>query len=212
MEFASEMLVKASLFGLRISEVPTTLSPAGRSRPPHLRRWRDGWRHLRFLLLFRPRWLFFYPGLALIVAGLAVMGLVLPGSRQIGSVTLDVHTLLYGGAAVVIGFQAVLFATFARVFAIREGFLPDDPRLRRASRLFTLEVGLIAGIALVLAGLGGSIYALFYWGDRSFGELNYQDTLRIVIPSVVLLTVGFQTIFSSLFLSFLGLSDHGQAR
>jgi glycosyltransferase involved in cell wall biosynthesis len=207
MEFASEMLVKASLFGLRVTEVPITLSPAGRSRAPHLRPWRDGWRHLRFLLLFRPRWLFLYPGLALMAIGLVVMGLVLPGSRRIGSVTLDVHTLLYGGAAVVIGFQAVLFATFARIFAIKEGFLPDDPRLRRISRIATLEVGLVAGLLLVLAGLGGSIYALVYWGNRSFGALDYQDTFRIVIPSVVLLTAGFQTMFSSLFLSFLGLKD-----
>lgn len=207
MEFASEMLVKASLFDLRVTEVPITLSPAGRSRAPHLRPWRDGWRHLRFLLLFRPRWLFLYPGLALMTIGLLLMGLVLPGSRRIGSVTLDVHTLLYGGAAVVIGLQAVLFATFARIFAIREGFLPDDPRLRRISRVATLEVGLVAGLVLVLAGIGGSIYAVVYWGDRSFGALDYQDTFRIVIPSAVLLTAGFQTIFSSLFLSFLGLKD-----
>jgi glycosyltransferase involved in cell wall biosynthesis len=212
MEFASEMLVKASLFGLRVTEVPITLSPAGRSRRPHLRPWRDGWRHLRFLLLFRPRWLFLYPGLALMVLGLALMGLVLPGSRRIGSVTLDVHTLLYGGAAVVIGLQAVLFATFARIFAIREGFLPDDPRLRNISRLVTLERGLVAGSLLVLAGLAGSIYAVVYWGNRSFGALNYQDTFRIVIPSVVLLTAGFQTIFSSVFLSFLGLRDSGRLR
>ena len=207
MEFASEMLVKASLFGLRVTEVPITLSRAGRSRRPHLRPWRDGWRHLRFLLLFRPRWLFLYPGLALMLIGLVLMGLVLPGSRRIGSVTLDVHTLLYGGAAVVIGLQAVLFATFARIFAIREGFLPDDPRLRTISRLVTLEHGLAAGGLLVAAGLAGSVYAVVYWGSRSFGALDYQDTFRIVIPSVVLLTAGIQTMFSSLFLSFLGLRN-----
>jgi glycosyltransferase involved in cell wall biosynthesis len=212
MEFASEMVVKAQLFGLKVGEVPTTLSPDGRSRGSHLRTWRDGWRHLRFLLLFRPRWLFLYPGLALMALGAAVMALVLPGPRDVGPVTLDVHTLVYAGAAIVIGFQAVVFATFARVFAMVEGFLPEDPGLRRLLRYLSLEVGLVVGLLLVVAGLAASVYALVLWGDRSFGELDYQDTLRVVVPAAVLLTLGCQTIASSLFLSFLGLRDVHRAR
>ena len=148
MEFASEMVVKATLLGLRITEVPTTLSPDGRSRPPHLRSWRDGWRHLRFLLLFSPRWLFLYPGALLMLVGLAVGAWILPGPRTIGGVSFDVHTLTYAAAAVLIGFQSIAFAVFTKVFAINEGLLPEDPRFHKLFTTITLEVGLLVGVGV----------------------------------------------------------------
>lgn len=205
MEFASEMVVKATLNGRRVAEVPTTLSPDGRTRPPHLRSWRDGWRHLRFLLLYSPRWLFLYPGGLLMLAGLMVLLWLIPGPKKLGGVTFDVHTLLYGAAAIIIGFQAILFAVFTKIFAISEGLLPEDPRLNRAFRYLTLEVGLIAGLLLILAGLGGTAYAYWYWDRLSFGNLDPSQTMRVVIPAVTALTVGCQTLFSSFFLSILGL-------
>ncbi|MBD0327438.1 MAG: glycosyltransferase family 2 protein, partial [Pyrinomonadaceae bacterium] len=205
MEFASEMVVKATLHNLRIAEVPTTLSPDGRSRAPHLRSWRDGWRHLRFLLLYSPRWLFLYPGLLLMMLGLAVGLWLFPGPRKLGGVTIDVHTMLFAAVAVVIGFQAVVFAVFTKIFAISEGLLPEDPRLSRVFRYVTLEVGLIVGALLLLAGLAGSLYAYIYWGEHSFGPLDTSRTMRVVIPSVTALALGSQTILSSFFLSILGL-------
>ena len=213
MEFASEMTVKATLLGMRVTEVPTTLSPSGRSRPPHLRRWRDGWRHLRFLLLYSPRWLFLYPGLLLMLAGGLVGLWILPGPRTAGPVTLDVHTLLYAAAAILIGFQSVAFAVFAKVFAISEGLLPEDPRLNRLFRYVTLEVGLSVGFALVAVGALGSIWALHAWETRSFGELDPSRLFRVVTPAVLALTLGCQVVLSSFFLSVLGLRLHrGDAR
>jgi len=205
MEFASEMVVKATLHKLRITEVPTTLSPAGRGRPPHLHTWRDGWRHLRFLLLYSPRWLFLYPGALLMLAGAAAGAWLLPGPRTIAGVTFDVHTLVYAAMSILVGFQAITFAVFTKVFAISEGLLPEDPRLNRVFRWITLEVGLIAGVAGVLIGIAGSVLALGFWGERSFGQLNPSQTLRTVIPAVTCLTLGCQIIFSSFFLSVLGL-------
>jgi hypothetical protein len=205
MEFASEMVVKATLHGMRVTEVPTTLSPDGRTRAPHLRSWRDGWRHLRFLLLYSPRWLFLYPGGLLMLAGLMVMLWLVPGPKVIGGVNFDVHTLLYGAAAIIIGFQSILFAVFTKIFAISEGLLPEDPRLNRAYRYMTLEVGLIVALLLIIAGLGGSVYAYWYWNRLAFGNLDPSQTMRVVIPAVTCLTVGCQTLFSSFFLSILGL-------
>jgi glycosyltransferase involved in cell wall biosynthesis len=206
MEFASEMIVKAAAFGLRVTEVPTTLAPDRRDRPPHLRTWRDGWRHLRFLLLYSPRWLFLYPGFALFALGIAVSAFLLPGPLRIGSVVFDVHTLLFAAMAILIGFQSVIFATFTKVFAISEGLLPEDPRLTRMFRYVTLEVGLILGILLILAGAGAWILGLEYWRIREFGALDPEKTLRIVIPGVVCFTLGFQVVLSSFFLSVLGMS------
>ncbi|HEY2989125.1 MAG TPA: glycosyltransferase family 2 protein [Candidatus Binatia bacterium] len=205
MEFASEMIVKATLRKMRIAEVPISLSPSGRSRPSHLRSWRDGWRHLRFLLLYSPRWLFLYPGAALMLLGLLVGFWLLPGPRMIGHARFDVHTLLYAAMAVVIGFQAVLFAVFTKVFAISEGLLPEDPRWNKLFRWITLEIGLVAGGVLFAAGLGGSIYAVSDWGARSFAAADPVQTLRVVVPSVVALVLGCQIILSSFFLSVLGL-------
>jgi glycosyltransferase involved in cell wall biosynthesis len=205
MEFASEMVVKASLMRMRITEVPTTLSPDGRSRPPHLRRWRDGWRHLRFMLMYSPRWLFFYPGLFLMVIGLVVGAWLLPGPRTVGKVTFDIHTLLYAALAVLIGFQAVLFAMFSKVFAISVGLLPEDERLNRLFKVITLEVGLAAGGVLIAAGLAGSVGAVMNWGGKSFGPLDPTHTLRTIIPSGLALALGCQVALSSFFLSVLGL-------
>jgi Glycosyl transferase family 2 len=206
MEFATEMVVKATAFGLRVTEIPTTLSPDGRDRAPHLRTWRDGWRHLRFLLLYSPRWLFLYPGIALIVLGVALSAALMPGPLMIGTVGFDVHTLLFGAMAILIGFQSLVFATFTKVFAISEGLLPEDPRLSRMFRYMTLEVGLVAGVLLILAGTGAWVFGLEYWSRHHFGPLDPEKTLRIVIPGVVFFTLGFQIVLSSFFLSVLGLS------
>jgi glycosyltransferase involved in cell wall biosynthesis len=206
MEFASEMVVKATAFGLRVTEIPTTLSPDGRDRAPHLRTWRDGWRHLRFLLLYSPRWLFLYPGMALFVLGTVVSALLIPGPLTIGNVGFDVHTLLFAAMAILIGFQSIVFAAFTKIFAISEGLLPEDPRLSRLFRYVTLEVGLVVGVLLVLAGTGAWGFGLEYWRNHHFGPLDPEKTLRIVIPGVVFFTLGFQIILSSFFLSVLGMA------
>lgn len=205
MEFASEMVVKATLRNLSIDEVPTVLSPDGRSRPPHLRSWRDGWRHLRFLLLYSPRWLFLYPGVLLMLIGLATGVWLLPRARTIAGINFDIHTLLFAALAVILGFQAINFAVFTKIFAVSEGLLPEDARLSAALRIISLEGGLIAGGLLLLVGVAGSIYALSGWGARSFGPLDPTRTMRIVIPSITALTLGFEIILSSFFLSILGM-------
>jgi glycosyltransferase involved in cell wall biosynthesis len=205
MEFASEMVVKATLFKMRIAEVPTTLSPDGRSRPPHLRTWRDGWRHLRFLLMYSPRWLFLYPGILMVLLGLAGCALLLPGPRVFHGIGFDVHTLLYAFVSVLLGFQLVAFATFTKVFAITEGLLPEDPRLNRVFRWVTLETGLVVGGLLMAFGMGGSVWAVSHWARDSFGALQPEQMLRIVMPSVFSLTLGLQIASSSFFLSILGL-------
>ena len=208
MEFASEMIVKATLLGLKIAEVPATLSPDGRSRPPHLRPWRDGWRHMRSLLMYSPRWLFLYPGLAVIVIGLAACGWLLPKPGTIGNIGFDIHTLLYAFVAIELGAQFVAFAMFTKVFAISEGLLPEDPRLNRVLRYVTLETGLIVGVVLTLVGLCGSALAVSAWGRTSFGVLDPSHMLRLVFPSVFSLMLGVQVICGSFFLSILGLRRH----
>ena len=206
MEFASEMIVKAATFGLRVAEIPTTLSPDGRNRASHLRTWHDGWRHLRFLLLYSPRWLFLYPGFALLLLGVLASVWLLPGPRVVGNVGFDVHTLLFAAMAILIGFQSVLFATFSKVFAISEGLLPEDKRLNRLFAYITLEVGLVVGFLLVLGGAGAWIFSLEYWRIHHFGALDPEKTMRFVIPGMVFFTLGFQIILSSFFLSVLGMA------
>jgi glycosyltransferase involved in cell wall biosynthesis len=205
MEFASEMVVKATLCDLQIAEVATTLSRDGRSRPPHLRTWSDGWRYLRFMLLYSPRWLFLYPGLTLILLGLTAGTSILPGPLAVGKVNFDVHTMLYAAAAIVIGFQAVTFAVFTQTFAVSEGLLPEDPWLNRLFRRVALEGGILVGALLVLFGLGASIYALSDWGMHSFGPLDPFKVFRLIIPAVTSLILGCQTVLSSFFLSVLRL-------
>lgn len=205
MEFASEMVVTSTLLKFKIAEVPTTLSPDGRSRPPHLRSWRDGWRHLRFMLMYSPRWLFLYPGLVFMLIGLAVGVWLLPGPQTLNGITFDVHTMLYASGLVFIGFQAVLFAMFTKVFAVTEGLLPEDPRLNRAFKFITLEVGLIVGALLFLAGVAGTGVAIADWRGASFGDLKPSHELRIIIPSTLALALGCQTMLASFFFSVLGL-------
>jgi hypothetical protein len=199
------MLVKATMRGLRVTEVPTTLSPDAQDREPHLRTWRDGWRSIRLLLLYSPKWLFLYPGLFLLAVGLVGMTWLLPGQRSLGGVTFDVSTLLYFALAVVVGLQAVYFFLTARWFGITEGLLPDDPRIRRLFGRGTPEIGLVAGSVLVAAGVALSFYALATWNEAGFGRLNYPHTLRIVVPGATLITCGMQTALSALFVGVLGL-------
>jgi glycosyltransferase involved in cell wall biosynthesis len=205
MEFASEMVVKASLFGLKIAEVPTTLSPDGRSRPPHLRSWRDGWRHLRFLLIYSPRWLFLYPGLTLVSAGLLVMLVLMSGPKTINGTTFDVHTMLYASTAVLLGLQAIAFSLFSKAYAVRAQLLPPNDFVASFLRVATLERGLIIGGAAVLIGLAGSICAFLAWGHKSFGALVPSSMMRLVIPSLTSLAAGFQVMFASFFLGILGM-------
>src|ERR1700704_4045484 len=205
MEFASEMVIKASLKRMRIIEVPVTLRPDGRSRPPHLRTWRDGWRHLRFMLLFSPRWLFLYPGLALFAAGVLLSALLIPGPLHVGGVRLDVHTLLVAAFLALLGYQLVLFAVFTKIFAVRTGFHPPHPLLEAVFRYVTLEVGLAAGFLMVLGGLVALILAVASWGSVGFGNLDPSLTMREVIPAVVLLALGTQTVFASFFISILSI-------
>lgn len=205
MEFASEMIVKATLSKLSIVEVPTVLSPDGRSRSSHLRSWRDGWRHLRFLLMYCPRWLFLFPGLALIAIGSLAFVFILPGPVHFGWGTLDIHTLLAGAALIVVGYQAVVFAVLTKVFGITEGLLPEDPALSRAFRYVTLETGLVIGAIEIMVGLLTAFAAVWRWKTGGFGNLEASSTMRLFIPAVTLLIVGSQTVFASFYLSILGL-------
>ncbi|HEY6117983.1 MAG TPA: glycosyltransferase family 2 protein [Candidatus Dormibacteraeota bacterium] len=207
MEFASEMVIKASLQKMRIAEVPVTLSPDGRSRPPHLRTWRDGWRHLRFMLLFSPRWLFLYPGLGLLVVGLGLSVALLPGPLAVGGIRLDIHTMLIAGFLALLGYQLVLFAVFTKFFAIRVGFHPPHPALQSLFRYMTLEVGLAAGSLLALIGLVTLVVAVASWSAVGFGNLDPDVTMREVIPAVVLTALGTQTVFASFFISILGIES-----
>jgi glycosyltransferase involved in cell wall biosynthesis len=207
MEFASEMVVKATLRRLRMTEVPTTLSPDGRSRAPHLRSWRDGWRHLRFLLLFSPVWLFFYPGLILLLLGAVSMAWLLPGERALGGIHFDVNTLVFSSAAIVCGFQAIVFYMFAKTYAIQSGLLPEDPLVSRLRQALRLEVGLIGGAIAFLIGLFLAIRAVGGWEFMAFGALNPTQSLRIVVPSATLLTLGLQIMFSSCLLAILKLES-----
>ncbi len=211
MEFASEMVIKASLLGLRVEEVPTVLRPDGRGRPPHLRPWRDGWRHLRFMLLFSPRWLFFYPGLILLALGLGIGGALLPGPLTIGAVTFDVHTLLFAATAVLVGFQAFAFAALSKRFAIHAGLRAPDQQFSRWMQAATLETGLLVGAALLLAGLAFSLEAVWSWREHAFGSLNPGQTLRWAIPGCMLLTLGCEVILTSFFLGVLRLDTRAGA-
>jgi len=205
MEFASEMVIKASLFQAKTAEIPITLSPDGRtSHPPHLKTFRDGWRHLRFFLLFSPRWLFLMPGLTLILAGTVGYALAMP-QLSIGKMTFDVHTLLFASLAIICGYQSIAFALMTKVFAIMEGLLPEDPRLNKFFSIVNLESGLSLGALGMLAGLGLLGGAVHQWSSVDFGALNYEHTMRWVIPGVMLTALGFQTILSSFFASLMGM-------
>jgi len=205
MEFASEMVVKATMRGLRIAEVPTTLSPDGRSRPPHLRSWRDGWRHLRFLLIFCPRWLFFYPGALLFGLGAAAMALLLLGPISLGRLTLDVHSLLYASGAMVMGFQAMQFWVFARLYGAMTGLLPEALRLNHALTRFGLEAALVLAGVIFLLGLAIGVWAVGQWGAKDFGALEGGGVMRLAIASVTAMLIGLQLAFGAFFLALLGM-------
>jgi len=207
MEFASEMVIKASLKGMRIAQVPVALRPDGRSRPPHLRTWRDGWRHLRFMLLFSPRWLFLLPGLALFTAGLLAGAALEVGPVKVGRFGFDISTLLLAGFCCLIGYQLVVFAVFTKVFAMREGFHPPNAGYSQMFRYVRLETGLALGLLMAVLGTAGLILAVLSWQVLGFGALDPRATMREVIPAAVLLTLGVQTIFASFFLSILGIDS-----
>lgn len=205
MEFATEMIIKTSLLGARIGEVPITLHVDGRkAHAPHLRTFRDGWRTLRFFMLYSPRWLFLVPGALLILLGIAGYAIALPRAH-IGRVVFDVHTLLFASLGIIAGYQSVVFALFTKVFAISERWLPEDPRLTKLGAMVNLERGLLAGAVGMVAGLGLLAGAVGQWWAVHFGPLDYSHTMRWVIPGVMLTTLGFQTILSSFFLSVLGM-------
>jgi glycosyltransferase involved in cell wall biosynthesis len=203
MEFASEMVVKATVAKLRMTEVPTVLSPDGRSRPPHLRSWHDGWRHLRFLLLFSPRWLFLYPGIAMFTFGLLATLILLARPLTIGGVTFDVDTLLYCAVLSVIGFQSILFWIFAQIYGERERIVPPDPWFRRAVRIISVERGLIAGAVMLAFGVALGFAALGIWRAHGFGPLQPSDAMRFVIPSATMILLAFQLVYAAFFISVL---------
>ncbi|WP_410005962.1 glycosyltransferase family 2 protein [Aequorivita nionensis] len=205
MEFASEMIVKASLKNLKIAEVPTILSPDGRSRPPHLNTWRDGWRHLRFLVLYSPNWLFLLPGLLLMVFGLITSAFLISGPVSFGNVNFDVHTLLFTSSFMLIGFQLILFYGLTKVFTVENELLPKSSKYDRLFKFINLEKGLVVGLLLVIIGIILSISAYADWQAIRFGDIHSTAIFRRVIPAVTLMLLGVQIILFSLFFSILGL-------
>lgn len=206
MEFASEMVIKATLMRMRIAEVPTTLSPDGRSRPPHLRPWRDGWRHLRFMLLFSPNWLFLYPGLLLMMVGLLSSFLLLLTNIHIRHIQLSIDTLIYSAFMIIVGFQSALFAVLSRVYAVQERLYPPGRAYRYIFRHIQMERGLVVGSTLALLGVVSAIESLLQWRDAGFGPMNAEHFVRIVIFSGLFISLGTETILFSFFLSTLGLN------
>ncbi len=205
MEFATEMIIKSSLYGARIAEVPITLHPDGRkAHAPHLKTFRDGWRTLRFFLTYSPRWLFLIPGALLIVLGVLGYALALPRSL-IGSFDFDAHTLLYASLAILCGYQAVLFAIFTKTFAMNEGLMPPDPRVLRFFQLVNLERGILLGLAALVVGVLLMLKVVWLWSATGFGSLDYAETMRWAIPGATLTALGFQTILSGFFVSILGM-------
>lgn len=199
MEFASEMVAKAALAGLRVEEVPTTLRPDGRGRPPHLRTWRDGWRHLRFLLLFCPRWLFLYPGVALILLGSAGFLALREGPLNMASIGLDIHSMLYMAAAIVLGTQLLQLAVLTKWMGVLSGIVPSPPWLERSKSWASVELGLIVGLLLFSAGLVASVALLVEWGSGDFGRLDPRQFMRWAIPATTLMIVGMQLAAAALF-------------
>lgn len=203
MEFASEMIVKASLFGLKITEVPATLSVTVKTRRPHLRTWRDGWRHLRFLLMYSPKWLFYIPGFVLLFTGLLLTLLTVLRPYEITKgVYFDTNTLIYSGVFINTGFSCISLGMFTTTYATEEGFLPYG-KITWFERFFTLEIGLLLGLFILLAGAAGAAYSFYLWKQASFGNLVYKNILRIVVPSATLIFLGTQVLFSSFFLGIL---------
>ena len=206
MEFASEMVIKATMMGMKIVEVPTKLSPGGRRRPPHLRPYRDGWRHLRFMLLFSPKWLFFYPGLVLMALGVVLGAMLLVKPIDIEGVRLSIDTLIYCMTMIEVGFQAMLFAVLSRAYAVQEGLIPKSNQIVFVERAFSLERGILLGVGILLIGVFLLIYAIAIWYAAKFGALDTERVARIVIVSSLSLSLGFEIILSSFLLSTLKLN------
>jgi glycosyltransferase involved in cell wall biosynthesis len=204
MEFASEMIVKASLFNLKIIEVPTTLSVDGRTRSSHLRTWRDGWRHFRFLLMHSPKWLFYIPGISLLVIGILLMLLTIVRPFEIiKGIYFDTNTLVFASVFIITGFSCIALGLFTRTYATEEGFLPKNKLDDKIEKFFTLEIGVLIGAFIFLCGVTGSVYSFYIWQQAKFGRLDYKEILRIVIPSATLILLGTQLLFSSFFLGIL---------
>lgn len=210
MEYASEMVIKANLLGMRISEVPTTLSKDGRSRPPHLKPWRDGWRHLRFMLLFSPRWLFIIPGLTVSALSLLTYVALLIGPLKVGKVVFDVHTLFFAGTGVVLGYLAIALGVVIRMFGIREGLLQEHAWLEKLRASPVLELGGATGLALILSGVVSGLLALFEWSDAGFGALQPGALLRQISIATTLVQLGGVTLMASLIIGFLALPTRGE--
>ena len=205
MEFATEMIIKASLHGANLAEVPITLHPDGRrDRAPHLRTFRDGWRTIRLFLICSPRWLFLVPGIMLVLLGITGYAIAMPGITLSG-VTFDAHTLLFASLAILCGYQSIVFAILTKNFAISEGLLPEDPRMNRFFKVVNLERGLIFSSIALLIGMALLMAAVHYWRQAGFGHLDYAHTMRLVVPGATLTAIGFQTILSSFFVSILGM-------
>lgn len=205
MELASEMVIKSTMMGLRITQIPITLYKDGRSRPTHLRSWRDGWRHLRFMLMYSPRWLFLIPGSILFLLGITFFIRLEFGPIRIGSVGFDTNALLVFAMAILLGFQLISFSIYTKVFAITEGLLPDNLIIKRLCKFITLEVGILAGLGCALLGFGLIVYGIFSWWKVNFGSLS-PESLRIIIPGITMTVLGVQIVFCSFFLSILGLN------
>jgi len=205
MEYASEMVVKATMYHLKMTEVPTTLSPDGRSRAPHLRSFRDGWRHLKFLLLHSPNWLFLYPGMFFCILGLLLTVTLMFGPVRIGHVSFDIHTMLYGAAMIMIGTNMIFFSLFTRIYAIRTNFIPTKEPVSAKLAKLTTEKGAAAGLLLTFAGIIMTVAAFVIWKNTSFGNLNPQEMMRMTIPALTLMVVGIETVFASFFIGILNI-------
>lgn len=212
MEFASELVVKATLAGLRATEVPTRLARDGRSRPPHLRSWRDGWRHLRFLLIFSPRWLFLYPGAAALLVGLVATVALMVGPIRVGSIGFDVGSMLYATALTVIGYQAILFSVLTKIYAAHEGFLPMSRTYQRVVERISVERGLVLGLVIFVVGFVIALLQVLRWGGTGFGALDVAQTVRAAVPAALGLIGGFLTIMFSMFAGILTIPTTGDAR
>ncbi len=202
MEYASEMVVKATLYGLKITEVPTTLKKDGRSHAPHLRSFRDGWRHLKFLLMHSPNWLFLYPGIFFMILGLVLLVGLVFGPVSVGSVTLDIHTMLYGSAFTIIGTSTIQFALFTKTYAKNSGFIPVDGG--HADK-FTGDRVILAGAVMLMIGIAATVAAVFWWSRTSFGALDPQQVMRLTIPALTAMAVGVQMIFGGFFIGILNI-------
>lgn len=203
MEYASEMVVQATLHKLKMIEVPTTLSPDGRTRPPHLRSWRDGWRHLKFLMMYSPNWTFLYPGLILSGIGLVIMVAIGIGPSRIGSVNFGINTMMYGATSLLVGVNISLFSMFTKAYALSSGFIPNSPKTLGILERFTVEKGVVIGVALTVLGIIATVIAFVIWGNHSFGNLQPESIMKITIPATTLIAIGIELVFASFFLGIL---------